>query len=149
MDVINAALGVSEDFGPGTPVNCRAIEVGASVVDKPDLKHAFTVFNRPQRLRPCDERDFEPNVPQTMFLMTDPEMLYKLKYGTRVKALLTSDKTDEQVLEELFLATLSRFSTEEDRRSFAEFRKTKPNREDAFMGIMWALINTREFILNH
>ncbi len=149
VDVINAALGVSEDFGPGTPVNCRAIEIGASVVDKPDLKHAFDVFNRPLRIRPCDERESEPNVPQSMFLMTDPEMLYKLKYGTRVGSLLKGDKTDEQILEEMFLVTLSRFPTEEDKRSFAEFRKSKPNREEAFMGTMWALINTREFILNH
>ena len=47
------------------------------------------------------------------------------------------------------LVTLSRYPTEADQRSFAEFRKSKPNREEAFMGTMWALINTREFILNH
>ncbi len=88
-------------------------------------------------------------MPQSLFLMTDAEMLYKLKFGTRVKALLKSAKADEQILEELFLATLSRFPTEEDKRSFAEYRKSKPDREAAFTGTLWALVNTREFILNH
>ncbi len=149
VDAINAALGVSEDFGPDTPVNGRAIEIGPSRVGNRDLMHAFGVFGRPLRLRPCDERESEPNVPQSMFLMTDPEMLYKLKYGTRVSALLNGDRTDEQILEELFLATLSRFPSEADKRSFAEYQKSKPDRQAAFTGALWALVNTREFILNH
>jgi hypothetical protein len=150
VDVINTALGISEDFGPGTPLKGRAIEIGASRVENRDLMHAFGVFGRPLRLRPCDcERESESNVPQALFLMTDGEMLYKLKSGTRLNNLLKSGQTDEQVLEELFLATLSRFPSDADRQSFAEYRKSKPDREAAFRGTLWALVNTREFILNH
>ena len=148
--MLNEALGISEDFGPGTPLNARAIEIGASRVDNSDLKRAFGVFGRPLRLQGCDcERDAEANVPQTLFVMTDPDVLSKLRSGTRVKALLQTNKTDEQVLEELFLATLSRFPSAADQAAFREYRKTRPDRAEALQGTLWALINTREFILNH
>jgi hypothetical protein len=150
VDVLNAALGINEDFGPGTPLNGRAIEIGASRVENRDLMHAFGVFGRPLRLRPCEcEREAESNVPQALFLMTDSEMLRKLKAGARLNSLLKGNQTDEQILEELFLATLSRFPRETDREAFAEYRKSKPDRENAFRGTLWALVNTREFILNH
>ncbi len=52
VDVINAAVGMHEDFGPGTPVNGRAIEIGASRVENRDLMYLFGVFARPLRPPP-------------------------------------------------------------------------------------------------
>ena len=49
----------------------------------------------------------------------------------------------------LVLATLSRFPTDADKERFAEHRKTCKDRQSAFNDTLWALINTREFILNH
>ena len=39
--------------------------------------------------------------------------------------------------------------TANDRKAFAEHRKVEPDRQKAFRDMMWVLINTREFILNH
>jgi hypothetical protein len=52
-------------------------------------------------------------------------------------------------MEELFLATLSRMPTARDRKSFADHRQLVGTRREALVDTMWALINTREFILNH
>jgi hypothetical protein len=49
----------------------------------------------------------------------------------------------------LFLATLSRLPTARDRQAFQEYRKMAPDRRAALTDTVWALINTREFILNH
>ena len=67
----------------------------------------------------------------------------------RVQKLVKSTMTDDQVLDELFLATLSRLPNARDRQAFAEHRKLVTNRREAIVDTMWALINTREFILNH
>ena len=98
----------------------------------------------------------------------------------RLAELLASDKSEEQILEELFLATLTRFPTETEKQHFAAYlEKRKTNaasvtadapasngkgakkspgkgrtpeesaRRAAFADTLWALINTREFILNH
>jgi hypothetical protein len=88
----------------------------------------------------------------------------------RLAKLLKSDKSDNDILDELFLATLSRFPSEAERKHFANHIANRKNpapapvepvvkgqpprviltpRESTFVAALWALINTREFILNH
>jgi hypothetical protein len=92
----------------------------------------------------------DPALPQKLFLMSDPVLLGKFNEPTgRLQTLIKTNKTDEECLEELFLATLSRLPNERDRKSFAEHRRLANSRREALTDTMWALINTREFILNH
>jgi len=148
VDALNEALGVREDFGPDVPPGSRAIEVATNRVRDRHLATVFRIFGRPERTAPCDcERSAEPALPQTLFLMTDPQLLKKIT-GGRLARLLAEKRADEEVIEELFLATLSRFPDEQERQGAREHLKTK-GRKDAFADVLWALINTREFILNH
>jgi hypothetical protein len=164
LDVLNSALDVTENFGVDAPAGARAIEVGSSRLQNPSLAYAFRIFGRPPRTSACDcQRALDPALPQTLYRMTDPVLLAKLTRG-RLQQLLASKKTDDEILEELFLATLTRFPTEPEKQLFAEYRakkgqeipdtKSKANanpadRQMAFVDTLWALINTREFILNH
>ena len=92
----------------------------------------------------------EPALPQKLYLMTDPTLLAKFNEATgRLNQVLKSNQQDEAVLEELFLATLSRLPTAKDRQNFAAYRRIVTDRRTAILDTMWALINTREFILNH
>ncbi len=148
-DALDAALGVTEDFGPGLPPGCRAIEVAPNRVRNEHLAMIFRTFGRPARTATCDcERSAEPAVPQTLFLMSDPVLLKKLTTG-RLAKLLAEKKTDGEVVEELFLATLSRQPDERERKAALGHIAAKKDRTEAFTDVLWALINTREFILNH
>lgn len=152
VDVLNSALGTSEKFGPEVKPNMKAVEVGATqFAQSPQAAYAFRLFGRPPRTTACDcERAMEPALPQKLFLMTDPVLLQKFNDPTaRLQTLVKSNKTDAECLEELFLATLSRMPNERDRKSFAEHRQTVGSRREALYDTLWALINTREFILNH
>jgi hypothetical protein len=92
----------------------------------------------------------DPALPQKLFLMTDKNLLDKFNEPkSRLQTLLKSQKGDAELLEDLFLATLTRMPTADDRHAFAEYRKMVPDRRAAFTDTLWALINTREFILNH
>jgi hypothetical protein len=149
VDVLNAALGTSEDFGPDAPAGARAIEVAPNRVRNAELAQIFRVFGRPARTSTCDcERSMEPAAPQTLFLMSDPHVLNKIT-GGRLKKLLEDKKTDEEVLEELFLATLSRFPSDKEKQAALDHLKESKDRQAGFVDTVWALINTREFILNH
>jgi hypothetical protein len=149
VDVLNSALGVSEGFGNDMPPGTHAIEVAPNRVANGDLDYIFQIFGRPPRTATCDcERPAEPALPQTLFLMTDQNLLRKLA-GGRLRHLLTGRKTDGQVLDELFLATLSRHPREREKRAALEHVRTKQDRQAAFVNVLWALLNTREFILNH
>jgi hypothetical protein len=183
LDVLNTAVGATENFGGDAPQGARAIEVGSSRVQNASLAFALRVFGRPPRTSACDcQRAPDPALPQTLYRMTDPLLLGKLQKG-RLQQLLASTKTDDQILEELFLATLTRFPTEAEKRHFAAYLESRTNdpntneapalkvksgpaavtkagkrdggqagqtaRQVAFADALWALINTREFILNH
>ncbi|MCS7045476.1 MAG: PSD1 and planctomycete cytochrome C domain-containing protein [Gemmataceae bacterium] len=153
VDVLNSALGTVEKWGPEIKPGSKAVEVGASQLQNQQLAYAFRIFGRPPRTSACDcERTMEPALPQKLFLMTDVGLLDKFRdpNGTgRLQSLLKSNKNDMEILDELFLATLSRYPTERDRQAFLEYRKMVPDRRAAFVDTVWALINTREFILNH
>jgi hypothetical protein len=92
----------------------------------------------------------EPALPQKLYLMTDPVLLAKFNdQQGRLQTLLKAKMTDDEALDELFLATLSRLPNEHDRKAFAAHRIAVADRRAVFMDTLWALINTREFILNH
>jgi hypothetical protein len=186
VDVLNSALGVTETFGPEVAPESHAIEVGSTRVAAKNATFVFRVFGRPPRTSACDcERASEPALPQMLYLMADQAVLDKLRATTvpgkgearsdgRLAKLFRSKLTDSEMLDELFLATLSRYPSEAERHHFTTWRKdrktTQANpadppkkvkgqldigltglseRELAFVDVLWALINTREFILNH
>ena len=63
--------------------------------------------------------------------------------------LLAGRRGDGEVMDELFLATLSRFPDDAERQAALARLGQGGDREAAFADVLWALINTREFILNH
>jgi hypothetical protein len=156
LDVLDSALDVTENFGADAPANCHAIEVGSSRISNGTVAYLFRTFGRPPRTTACDcERALEPALPQRLFLMTDPSLQAKFKAPKgRLQTLLATKKRDKEIVTELFLATLSRFPTESEWMQFTEFcadeyKQGKKKPQDIYPGVLWALINTREFILNH
>ena len=167
VDMLNAALGTAERWAPSeAPVGARAIEVGASRVQNPSVNFVFRTFGRPPRTSACDcERAMDPALPQKLFLMADPNLKQKLDTGgNRLGPLLKEKGDDGEVLEELFLAALSRRPTEAEKKNFQEYREKKRKavqqargdrraagtaRRALFADTLWALINTTEFIFNH
>ncbi|MFV0443736.1 MAG: DUF1549 and DUF1553 domain-containing protein [Planctomycetaceae bacterium] len=53
-----------------------------------------------------------------------------------------------QLVDDAYLRTLSRFPSEEERQLAAEFLSDGPMSEGA-SGLLWTLVNTKEFIVNH
>jgi hypothetical protein len=148
-DMLDDALGVREGVGADAPPGARAIEVATNRVRQPHLAEVFRIFGRPPRAALCDcERPREPSIPQTLFLMTDPHLLKKIASG-RLKTLLASTKSDDEIIAELFLATVSRFPDEREKRAAREHVAGKKDRRAGLIDVLWALVNTRELILNH
>jgi hypothetical protein len=160
VDIVNDALGTTEtyNFGNNNDTGAKALdgkrmtEIGSSRMQNPNLAYALRIFGRPPRTTACDcERAMEPALPQTLFRMTDGGLLQKMTAGDGRVARLVKDKakTDEAAFEELFLATMSRYPRPDEVATFKEHRAATSNRQAAFTDVAWALLNTREFILNH
>ena len=132
------------------PKGARAIEIATNRVASPDLARVFRIFGRPERAAVCDcERPGKPALPQTLFLMTDAALLEKIKSGRVQGRSPRSDRCDAEMVEELFLATLSRLPDADEARSALDHLRTRPDRASGLADVLWALINTREFVLNH
>lgn len=147
LDAICQATGVPERFN-GWPVGSRAIEVW----DNRLPSYFFRIFGRPQRVSVCEcERGNEPSIAQALHLMNSPESFYKLRHRDgRAARLARSKLTSEQVIDELFLATLSRLATDEERKlMLVAFRETTGVRRAAVEDVLWTLLNTKEFLYNH
>ena len=136
-------------WAPVTPPRTRrAIEVW----DNRLPSYFFRIFGRPQRVSVCEcERGNEPSIAQALHLMNSPESFYKLRHRDgRAARLARSKLTSEQVIDELFLATLSRLATDEERKlMLVAFRETTGVRRAAVEDVLWTLLNTKEFLYNH
>ena len=89
--------------------------------------------------------DYTAGIPQALRLMNAPQI-------NRGGALLDSAKsmTPEQTIERLYLGTVSRRpATHEKERMLAYVQKHKGEEKKAYSDILWALLNSSEFVLNH
>ncbi len=150
VDVLDDAVGVREKFGNDEPPDCRAIDIGASRVQGSEAL-AFRVFGRPTRTSTCDcDRSSDPALTQTLYLMADDTLYARINQpNNRLKQILAEHKDDNAALDELFLGAIARFPTDKEREKFAAYRETHKDRRAAFGDALWALVNTREFRLNH
>jgi len=70
----------------------------------------------------------------------------KTQKGSRLEKLLT--KPDKELVEELFLATVSRFPTPEEERMSVNLLSKANLRQEAAEDLLWALLNRVDFIFN-
>lgn len=109
-------------------------------------------FGRPDSNQdpPC-ERTSDTTVVQVLQLMNSPNLHRKVTADAgRAARLAASTKTPREIVDELYLLAYSRLPTEDERticlRVFAEKDAT---RRQAAEDLMWALINTPEFVFKN
>ena len=110
-----------------------------------------TRFGRPKReiLCSCD-RDMGPNLSQSLHLINSPNLNGKLKADDgRLHSLIKAGRSDLDIINELYLAALARYpSPPEVQVALHQVRATKERRA-ALEDLLWALLNTEEFLYNH
>jgi hypothetical protein len=146
LDAICEATGVAEKF-PGLPAGTRAVQLPDGDANHPFLK----TFGQPARELACEcERESDSNLAQALQLINGPTVNDKLRNpSNRVGKLLAKKLPDAAMLEELYLATLSRPPAEEDVKVSLEYLGKNSDKRKAWEDIHWALINSKEFLFRH
>jgi hypothetical protein len=147
LDAICRATAVPEQFN-GWPEGYRAIQIW----DNRMPSYFFRVFGRPQRVSVCEcERGSEPSIAQALHLMNSPESIRKIRHRDgQAAGLAESSLTANQIIEELYLVTLSRFPSGKEMALMQQaFDESSGDRRSAVEDILWALLNTRECVYNH
>jgi hypothetical protein len=98
--------------------------------------------------------DYQAGIPQALTLMHGQLIHNATDWNTSgaMKSLSAPFFTDQQRIEMLFLATLSRMPTTEEGQRFMDYVGQSTNREDRQQrlgDVLWALLNSAEFTMNH
>jgi hypothetical protein len=152
LDAICAVNEVPEKFA-GLPQGTRAVQLPDGDVNHPFLK----TFGQPARELACEcERESDSNLAQALQLINGPTVNEKLRNpNNRVGRLLAKKTADgkplpeAEVLNELYLATLSRLPAEGEVKASLEHVAKGADKRKAWEDVQWALINSKEFLFRH
>ena len=161
VDAVNHATGGQVTFPDSLYVkeHPRAIEVPSGTVqpqgrrEKASLTFAFDIFGRPKRdiMMMCDcERDNGATVMHTLYLANNPRVRDKISAADgRVSKVIETIAGDAERIDELFLWALSRLPSTEERQAALDAVRESQDTHEAYEDVLWGLLNTREFLLQH
>ncbi|MCB1091082.1 MAG: DUF1553 domain-containing protein [Verrucomicrobiae bacterium] len=147
LDAVADLTNQPETF-QGLPVGSRAVQQWNHL-----LKNDFLdAFGRPDSSADCPcERDRNSSVVQSLHLMNSEQLQAKLTNSAGWAAeLAKSDQSDEALVERVYLASLSRSPTSEERDlALAYFKSDGITRQAAIEDLLWSLVNSAAFVFNH
>jgi hypothetical protein len=148
LDSLVQATAVAEPFG-GAPGGFRATQLPDGNVENAFLQ----LFGKPQRMDSCEcERDNGSNMLQALHFLNGKSILGRVRNpGARPALLLAQKLTDEQLVTEVYLWSLARRPNVKETAVGIEFFKLygEKERANAAQDLMWALLNSRDFLLIH
>ena len=146
LDALGQALEKPDIFSHA-PRTTVASQLPSVQLDSPFLK----IFGKPDRLLTCEcERSEATTLAQAFQLINGEAVRSKIEApDNRLGRLLASAATDEAVLEDLTLASLSRLPAESEKSEFLRFLRSANDRRRAWEDVAWAIVNSKEFLLRH
>lgn len=149
-DAFHQVTATGQNFG-GMPAGTRSMQLpdpGAA-----QNVYFLKVFGQPQGDTACEcERSQEANLAQSLHLLNSSEVQGKIADGNGRSGKFANDKdrpTDAKI-KELYRWVYSREpDAEEMKIALAHVEKHKDTPKIAYEDIIWALINSKEFLFNH
>ena len=143
MDAVASAAGARPSFAE-VPENTRA----SQLVDPHIGREGFLdVFGRPARDSSCEcERRSDFSLPQALNLVNGKTISDAVADSKgRVAKLILSGKSDAAIVDDLYLAALSRLPTVEERQRGVAYL-SNPARGSRVQDLLWALLNSKAFL---
>ena len=148
LDAICDVTQVEERFG-SLPAGTRATQLPS-----PDFgKEFLTVFGQPERKSVCRcERSADLNLTQALQIANGTFLDGRLTNGNnRTRRLLKENVPLRAIVEDCYLAAMSRTPTDDEFSRFQQFveRRADSSIEVALEDLLWALLNSNEFLFQH
>jgi len=146
LDAVNQVTGNVETF-VGQPAGTRAI-----ALPDPTIASLFlNTFGRPSRNSPCDcARGTAPDLSQVLHFANGTALHEKITSSSgRLATGLKAKRSDQELLEELYLTALARRPTPEETEIVRETITAGASPEEAWQDVLWALVNCSEFMFGH
>ncbi len=149
LDTITQVTDTKNKF-TGLPLGARAVQIA----DGATSNYFLTTFGRATRETVCScEVRMDPSLSQALHLMNGETVSQKIEQGGMVKALMGEGKTPEQIIEEIYIRSMVRKPTDEERKQLlaqvAAVGDDKAQQELVLNDVFWAVLNSKEFMFNH
>jgi hypothetical protein len=150
FDAVCQVTDSPSQFG-GLPQDQHAPRRAIMLPDESFSSYFLEVFGRPQRTSACEcERVNEANLAQALHLLNSDDVQGRLsRAGGRADRLAQDKRPDTEKVNELFLWAFSHPpSSEQAQAALAHLARNAQNKKLAYENILWALLNTKEFVFN-
>jgi hypothetical protein len=146
LDAIDDATAVRTKFDK-VPRGTRAIEL-------PDARYNnyfLITFGKPRREGVCEcERVSEPNLAQALHTLNSDLLAAKIADPKgRVAHLLAAKKPHDDIVAELYLATLCRRPTTAEQASCRKLLTEAADAKAFYEDLLWSLLNSKQFLFVH
>ncbi len=154
VDALNQITGTFEEYSSAIPEpftyipkNQRSIALADGSIKSPFLE----MFGRPGRDTSLEsDRSSDVSVYQSMHMLNSSHIQGKIMNSPLLKKLLKTEKNPARQIEELYLHILSRFPTDEEKKTISDYRRSSGLKGDEVaFDLAWSLINSKEFMLRH
>ena len=142
LDVLNDVTGTEEKYGR-YPLGTRSVELPLPVSSR-----FLSLYGRSDRefLGDLDPK-LEPTLTQALHMINSSYVNKKLKRSDgSLSRLIQANLKDQELINELYLSTLSRFPTDAELQTAEAYIAESPKRRAGCEDLMWALISSRSFI---
>ncbi len=146
LDAIDDVCGTQERFA-GVPLGTRAIEL-------PDSNYSsyfLDTLGRPKRVVTCEcERTSQPNLAQVLHILNGDLIQKKISDKAGLIAKMEKQKlSNEDAIQRLYRIAFSRKPTAQELSGCLDLLAQAPSRKEGLEDLLWAVLNSREFLFNH
>ncbi len=139
------------DFATGTQTKFKNLPLGTKAIELPDSEYPdyfLKVFGKPRREQVCEcERSSDANLAQALHTLNGDLLSLKIASpDSRVFKLMKAKQPHDQVIDELYLATVSRHPTDAEKVACQKFLEEATEPKACYEDLLWALINSKQFL---
>ena len=155
LDAISQITENWDTFSSWIPAPQTHLPRGYRAMQLPDANIESAVlelFGRPGRDTPYEsERSCELAMRQALYFVNSDQLENKINNSDRVRRLSQAGKSEAELVEEIYLIAVSRVPTDDEKQKMTAYlsSKDKGARQQAVRDVLWAVLNTKEFMFNH
>ena len=145
LDCINQVTGESDEF-TGLPLGGRAIQIPQGRTNS----YFLTTFGRSDRSTPCScEVSTEPTLSQALHLLNGENTNAKIEKGDVIGNWLKASESPMDVAKRIYVTCYGREPTSKERTAMEQRFASSQDVEAELSDLLWAVLNSNEFIFNH
>ncbi|MEX1042415.1 MAG: DUF1549 and DUF1553 domain-containing protein [Pirellulaceae bacterium] len=130
----------------GLPLGARAVQIA----DGQTSTYFLTTFGRSERATVCScEVSSSPTLSQALHMLNGSATQGKISNGKLVEGWLKEELTNDEIVDRIYIRSLSRKPTAEEREKLNAILAEDENRQRGLEDVFWAVLNSREFVFNH